>query len=122
MSDAFLVRGVERIANLRGVLQRLIDRQRPLERRALDVLHHQVIRADIVERTNVGMIQRRDGVGFALETLAELGVGNFDRDVAIQARVVRLVHFSHSALADGRKDFIGAEFVAGGERHMSDSA
>ena len=63
------------------------------------------------------MIQRRYGMCFALETLAELGFGNFDRHDAIQARVVGLVHLSHAARADWRKDFVGAEFVACGERH-----
>ncbi len=74
MSDAFLVRGIERGANLRGILQCLIDRQRPLESRALDVLHYKVIGTDIVERTNVGMVQRSDSACFALEALRELFV------------------------------------------------
>ena len=72
MRDALLVRGIERIANLHRILQRLIDRQRPLERRAFDVLHHQIIRADIVELADVGMIQRRNRLRFALESFAEL--------------------------------------------------
>ena len=122
MRDALLVRGVESIANLRGVLQRLIERQRSLERRALDVLHHQVIRPDIVERADVGMIQRRDSARFALESFAELGLGNLDRDDAIEARVAGLVHLAHAARADGRKDFVRAEFFAGRERHVRDSA
>ena len=112
MGDALLVRGVERVANLHRVLQCLIERQRPLERRALDVLHHQVIRPNIVQRANVGMIQRRHGASFALETLTELGLGSFDRNDAIEARVASLVHFAHSARTDWRKDFVWAEFFA----------
>ena len=122
MGDALLVRGVERVANLHRVLQRLIDRQRPLERRALDVLHHQVIRPDIVKLADVRMIQRRDGAGFALETLAELGLGNLDGDDAIKARVAGLIHFAHPAGAERGKDFVRAEFVAGRERHVRDSS
>jgi len=33
-------------------------------------------------------LERGDGLGFALEALRELGGGNFDGDVAIQARIV----------------------------------
>ena len=114
MRDALLVRGVERIANLRGILQRLIERQRAFQRRALDVLHHQVIRSDIVQLADVGMIQRRDGARLALEAFAEFGLGDLDRDDAIQARVVGFVHLTHAARADGREDFVRAEFVAWG--------
>src|ERR1019366_2555192 len=42
--DTLAVRGVQRIADLRAVLQRLIDGHRAFERHALDVFHHQVIR------------------------------------------------------------------------------
>ena len=66
------------------------------------------------------MIQRGDGLGFALKTLRELFPGNFDRDVAIQARIAPLPDLAHSTGADGRQDFIRAEFVAWLERHMID--
>jgi hypothetical protein len=35
---------------------------------------------------------------------------------------VRLAHFSHSAGANRREDFIGAESFAGLERHLADRA
>jgi hypothetical protein len=53
MADALLVRSVEHIANLCGVLQWLIDRERSFENRALDALHDQVIRPHIVGLANV---------------------------------------------------------------------
>jgi hypothetical protein len=46
--------------------------------------------------------------------------GNFDGYVAIQAGIMRLPHFAHSTRADGRKNFIRAEFVAYGKRHARD--
>ncbi len=58
------------------------------------------------------MIQAGDGFCFALEALAQFGAAremrgqNFDRDDAIEARVTRFVHFSHSARADGGENFI----------------
>src|SRR6516164_8164284 len=36
------------------------DRQQPLQRLASDILHHQVIRPDTVERTDMWMVQRLD--------------------------------------------------------------
>ena len=53
---------VERRADLHDVCQCLIERQRAFKRYALDVLHHQLIRPDIMERADVGMIQRADGL------------------------------------------------------------
>ena len=50
----------------------MIDRYWPLERRALDVLHHQIVGTDIVELADVGMIERGDGLGLTLESFVEL--------------------------------------------------
>ena len=58
----------------------------------------------------------------ALETLVEFGLGNFDGDGAVEAGVIGLVNVTHPSRADGREDFIGAEFVAGRERHLIDKA
>ena len=99
MSDALLVCSVQRIANLRGILQRLIERQRPLQRRPLDVLHNQVIRSDIVQRADVRMVQRSDSPRFALEAFAELALGNFQGDDAVQSTVAGLVHVAHATRA-----------------------
>ena len=120
MRDALFVRVVERRANLRRVLQRLIERHRSIERSTLDVLHHQVIRPDIVQGTNMGMIERGHGAGLALETLTELGLGDFDGDDTVQARIPSLLHVAHAARSDGREDFVGAESVASGKRHRTD--
>ncbi len=37
--------------------------------RSLDVLHHQIVGADIVQRADMGMIQRRDRARLALEAI-----------------------------------------------------
>jgi hypothetical protein len=119
VSNAFLVRRFERIANLHGIFQRLIHRQRPCERRALDVLHHQVVRSNIVQRTDVGVIQRRDRLGFALKAFRELFVGNLDGNRAIQARIAGLVDLSHPASADGRGNLVGTQPSSGSQGHKS---
>ena len=70
----------------------------------------------------MGVVQSGDGLGFTLETLAELRGRNFDRYVAMQSRIARSIHLAHAAGADGRDDFIRAEFRAGSERHLGDQA
>jgi hypothetical protein len=49
----------------------------------------------------MGMIERRDGLGFPFEAFRELSGRDLDRDVAAQARIVRLIHLTHSACTDG---------------------
>ena len=92
---------------------------------ALDEFHHQ--RADpvrvfkTVDVRDVGVIQRRKGLGFACEPGEPVGVAreeigqHFDRDVAIQRRITRPVHFAHPAGPEGGKDLVRAESGTGGE-------
>ena len=112
MRDALLVRRLEGVANLHGVLQCLRERQGSSERRALDVLHHQVVRADVVQGADVGMVQRGHGVGFALEAFRKLLVGYLEGDDAVQPRVASFIDLTHAAGAEGREDFVGAQFGA----------
>ena len=49
---------------------RVLGRQRAAQRRAVDVLHHQVVRADVVQRADVRMVQRGDRARLLLETIA----------------------------------------------------
>jgi hypothetical protein len=62
-----------------------------------------------------------DGVGFTFESFAELRGGDLDRDIPIQPRIVRAVHFPHPALANRREDLVGAEFVAYRKGHLGDA-
>src|SRR6516165_7298315 len=117
MSDALLVRRIQSLANLACVLQRLIERQRAFKRRAVDVLHHQVIRPDIVELANMGMIQRGDRTRFPLEALRKLLLGNLDRDGAIKPRIAGLVYLAHAARANRREDLVGPELCPAIQGH-----
>ena len=54
------------------------------------------------------MIQGRDGLGFALKTLAELGGGRFDRHIAIQPRIFSPVNLPHAAGPDALEDPVPA--------------
>ena len=89
MDDADGVRGVERVADLRGDVGNALRRQRPItdsvDRRSLDEFHNEESRrlvgvdcrgfADVVQRADMRMVQRRDGPRFALEPLAGPRVG-----------------------------------------------
>lgn len=79
-----------------------------------------VVRADVIEVRDVGVVQRGYGAGFASEALRELGVADFDRDITTEALVVGSIDFAHAAIAEQAEDFVGTELVACGERHMND--
>ena len=119
VGDALPVRGIERIANLRRILQRLIERQGPFQRCALDVLHHEVIWPDVIKRADVRMIERRNCLGLALEALGKLGTGCLDRDKPVKACVAALVYLSHATCPDRREDFVRAEGGTGSQIHGS---
>ena len=83
MHDAFGVGGVESVGNLDSQEQHGFDFERPatdlvFERFALEELHDDeglaVVIANFVDGADVGMIQRRSGLRFPLETGERLRV------------------------------------------------
>src|SRR5262245_45417175 len=84
MDDARAMRAFERIRHLDRVGERFVEPERrlPLEpcgqRNALDQLHDEVVEAlmmtDVVDSTNVGMIEGRNRAGFALEARSKLRI------------------------------------------------
>jgi hypothetical protein len=114
--DAFAVRRVERVQNLRRVVDGLLQRKRSAERSAVDELHHEIIGPDVVELADVRMIERRDESRFALESLAERRTRHFDRHVAIEARIGRAVDVAHAAGSQEGVDPVRTEQVAGRQR------
>ena len=68
------MRRLKRVRDLFCVVQRRPDRQRALEQFALDQLHHQGALFDPVNLRDVGMVQRSQHLGFALEAGETLGV------------------------------------------------
>ena len=120
------------IRHFHADFQHFIQRQRtfsqPLrDRLPFEQLHHQVVdsilRADVVEVANVGMIQGGDSPGLTLQPLPQLrgrgkmGGKNFDGHLAVQASVVRAIHFAHAACSKRCDDFVRSKFCAGGEGH-----
>src|SRR5262249_37248849 len=80
---------------------------------SLDILHYQIVRADIVKLADMRMVQRSDCPGFALESFAELLTRSLDGDDAIEPCVACLPHYTHSARADLRADVIPSQMCAG---------
>jgi hypothetical protein len=108
--DAFPVGCVKRVADLGGVFQSLIHRQRTLKRPAIDVFHHEVIRPDIEQRADMRMIQRRDNPCLAFKPFRKLFFGDLDCDNSVQACVPGFPYLTHTTRTDRREDFVGTEF------------
>ena len=114
VDDALLVRGFERIGDLARDGERLLERNRALldplgERLALDQLHDQVVRADVEQRADIGMVQRGDGARLALEAVAEPLGGDLHRHFAVQAGIGGAIDLAHAARADLFEDLVGAQ-------------
>ena len=117
VDNAPSVRGVERVQDLIGLCERLSKRHRSAQALALDVLHDKVVGADVVERTDMRMVHRRDGPSLTFKTLTETAVTRLDGDQPIEARVSRLPNLTHAASAKGGQNLIRAEAGASGESH-----
>ena len=132
VNDALFVRGFERVGDLAGDGESLVNRNGSRrdtfgERGPVDEFHHQ--RSDTagflkaVNSGDIGMVQRCQRLRFALEAGHAVGVlsessGQYlDGHLAMQPGVLRAVDLTHSARADGREDFVGTEASSGGKGH-----
>ena len=94
-----------------------------MQRRALDIFEHEVARPDVVELTDVGMVQRGDRPRFVLESTQTIGISgepfrkDLDRHVAPEAGVARAIDLAHAARAERGEDLVRTEAFAGSERH-----
>ena len=103
------MRGFERVHDVDRGAEGVLERQRPAHRRSLEVLHHQVVRADVVEDADVRMAQRRDGARFLEKTLAVTAVERLDGHRSAEAGVDGLVDLAHATRAQHGHDFIRTE-------------
>src|SRR5262249_11181269 len=98
------------------------------ERLAIDELEDQrghTIRFDeLVNRSNIRMIQRGERLGFAFEAGQAFGVSRkgrrqyLDGDFAPKLFVVGAIDLSHSASADQRLDLVAADAASLCQRHL----
>jgi hypothetical protein len=124
MDDALLVRRCETAGDLDADLDRLAWCDSAVDEAlsqgfTVEQLGHQVcgavVGADVVNREDIWMRQGGDRAGFTFEPraavliLRDLDRKNLDRDVAIEPGVVRPIHLTHSARADGLRDEIWPE-------------
>src|SRR3984893_11975593 len=126
------MRYLQRLRDFHSHLEQLIERHRtfmqPLgQRLSTQVLHHQeissILRTDVIEMTDVSMVQGGNGAPFTLEVPFELGIvrkmsrQDLARDGAIEARVPGTIDLAHPAGAERGADFIGAELGSCGGGH-----
>ena len=96
---------------------------------AFDELHDEGVHAggflEPVDRGDVGMVQRRKRLRFALEPRQTLRVRgerigqDLDRDLAAETGIGGAVDRAHAAFADRRNDFVDAESGAGTESQIA---
>jgi hypothetical protein len=87
------------------------------QRLSLEAFHYEevdpVLTANIMEHTDVRVVQTGNGFGFAFETLLAGGIRrkmsrkNLDRNRAIEPRISGAIDFAHSTRAEWRKNFVG---------------
>ena len=87
-----------------------------------DEVRRTLVRADVVDRQHVRVVQGPGRARLALEALPPLGRGHvagqhLDRDVAAEAAVASAVHLAHSPGTDGREDLVDAEASADRQAH-----
>ena len=127
MDDSFRVGSIERVGNLDGEGQHYGRVQRPscnpvLQRQPIQKFHGDerlpVLLANVVNRTDIGVIQCGGGMGFALKTGECLRVtGNVLRqelegDEPMQPRVLSLVNHTHAATPQPLQDAVMRDGLA----------
>src|SRR6185503_7921084 len=130
MRDALPVRRVKCVGHLGANFERLRQRQRPFrqtvsKRLAFQVFDNEVIgvafAADVIENADVRMVQIRDGVGLALEALAqfrpvgEMTAEDFNRNHAAESRIAGTIYLAHAAGPDGRQHLVWAKALTGSD-------
>ena len=66
------------------------------------------------------MVERREHLRFTVKPRQAFGIlgdrreKDLDRDVAIQLRVARAIHFTHAARTEAAEDFVRAESCTSG--------
>jgi hypothetical protein len=79
--------------------------------------------ADVIQRKNVWMIQRRGGFCFLLKTVEALSVRRIrlwqklDCHFSLQHQISGPINFAHAASTQKSDDFIRPEFCARGQDH-----
>lgn len=134
MHDPEVVRGLERLGNLRRHRQGVGEwnwtvRDLLRERRSLDELEHQRVPAgalfDAVDGGDARMVERAKHLRLAAEPRQAIRIGHdgggkdLERDLAIQPGVASAIHLAHPTRAERADDEVCTESRAG-EQGQSD--
>ncbi len=127
MNDVFAVGSIERLGNLCGDHNSLIDRQRAelqtlAECLSLEELHDKerntLVLSDIVDSTNVWVVHPRNCTSFALEPI-ELGTldttrrgEHLDGYGPVEAGILGVVHLAHPSGSDQGDDLVRTDSTA----------
>ena len=118
------MRGVQRVGDLDAEPQHRLESERTggesiLQRRALQILHgderSSVLLADVVDRADVRMVERRCGPGFTLKAAQGLGIARqiagdeLERHGTMQPRIFGFVDHAHPAAAELLDDAVVRE-------------
>ena len=137
VDDLLVVRGLERVGELDGEVERIVQGKGALpnprlEGLALDVLHGDerlaVALADLVDLADVGVIERSGGARFAKEPLASVVVllerfgQELDRHLAPEHGVLRQKDAAHAAPAERLDELELLPGFAGGCHGARDTA
>ena len=130
MNDSFGVRGVERVGNFNGEGEQIAGLNRRsidtvFQRHAIKKLHRNERLStlvagisDIVDRADVGMIEGRCGLGFALKPCERLRIASdilreeLQRHKTVKARVLRLIDDTHASATKFFDDAVMGEGLA----------
>ena len=114
MNNTFLVRGIERVGNLDGEIERPpgfkpAGGDNVLQSFAFQALHHDkaaaIVLADVVNGADVRMIQAGSRLRFALKAFERLRAASqifgeeFERHGTLEAHVLGLIDLAHAARA-----------------------
>ena len=115
------MRGVQRVGKLDAHVEHRVQAQRTrgepvLQRRALQILHRDErssgLLADVVDRADVGMVERRCAARFTLKAAQSLGVARqsvgdeLERHGTLQPRIFGFVDHAHPAAAQPGDDAV----------------
>jgi hypothetical protein len=124
MENPAMMRGLERTHDLKTKPHRFIRCEWTPRRSALDVLQNEIPRTNIVDLTDVRVIQARNRACFFFEPAqpigirGELGGQDLDRDIATEPAVPRAVHLTHPARAERSDHFVRSDRRSGGQTHL----
>ena len=74
VDDVLFVCGLDAIDQLPDDGERIIEVERPAQVLTVDILHDQIVRPNVVQMADVGVVERGNRTGLAGKAFAELGV------------------------------------------------